>query len=149
MPLKRLHAASWLGLLHLPHPNVSIKAATGEQAPIRAPADCKHRIRMREYLELPATQWVPEPHSRIIAPAGKQASIGGKSHAEDVVRMPARPEQGYLSPLLPLPANNRQGSTVDVPELDAAIIAPAGERAFVQAEGERRHHVCMRLPDEI
>ena len=89
---------------------------------------------MRECLELPATQWVPEPHSRIIAPAGKQASIGGKSHAEDVVRMPARPEQD---------------PTGDVLERDAAIKAPAGERAFVRAEGEGNHIGGVRLPDEM
>ena len=48
-----------------------------------------------------------------------------------------------------MPARPEQGTTFDVPELDAAIIARAGERAFVRAEGERRHHVRMRLPDEM
>ena len=37
MPLRHLHAGSRPALLPLPHPNLSIKAATGEQAPIRAP----------------------------------------------------------------------------------------------------------------
>src|SRR5437763_5454001 len=134
MPPKRLHAASWLGLLDLPQPNVSIKAATGEQAPIRTPADCKHRTRMRECLELPATQWVPEPHRRVIAPTGEHASIRSKGQPVGALGMPAQPERG---------------PTGDVPQRDAAIKARTGERAFVRAEGKGNHIGGVRLPDEM
>src|SRR5256714_11764050 len=119
-----------------PPPNASTKAATGEQAPIRTPAACKHRSSMREWLELPATQWVPEPHRRVIAPTGEHASIRSKGQPVGALGVPAQPERG---------------PTGDVPQRDAAIKARAGERAFVRAEGKGNHigGVRLRLPDEM
>src|SRR4051794_3854155 len=60
MSLERLHTESWLGLLDLPHPNLSIQAATGQQVSVRTPGYYKHRTRMRQRLELCATLEVPE-----------------------------------------------------------------------------------------
>src|SRR5437868_896904 len=42
-----------------------------------------------------------------------------------------------------------QGTTFDIPQRHAVIKAPAGKAAFVRAEGERRHHVRMGLPDQV
>src|SRR5205807_1499549 len=67
-------------------------------------------------------------------PTGEQLAVGGKGQAEGALRMTARPEQG---------------TTFDVPELDAAIEAPTGQPPFVRAEGERHYDVCMRLPGQV
>ncbi len=57
-----------------------------------------------------------------------------KSQAGGALRLPARPEQG---------------TTGNFPELDAAIEAPAGQRAFVRAEGDGVYLVGMGLPDQV
>src|SRR5258706_12753450 len=94
MPRQPRNAGRWLGLLDLPHPNMSIKVATGEQAPIRAPGHREDRTGMRQRLQVRAAQGVPELDSRIIPTAGKQTPIGGKSHTGDAIGMPPRPQQG-------------------------------------------------------
>src|SRR5712691_3094922 len=142
MPQECLHAGGWLCPLQLPYLNAAIEAATGEQLAVRAPGQRVHSAALTsQRLHVRAGGRIPEPDERIIPAAGEQAPIRGKGHCVDAVRMPIRPEQGYLSP--------RQGSTLQVPQFDAAIPAPAGQRAFVWAEGEGRHIVGMRLPDEM
>src|SRR5947209_240510 len=124
MPPERLYAGSWLGLPRawdLPHPNVSIKAATGEQAPIWTPGQREDRTGMRQRLQGCAQLRIPEPHRRVIAPTGEHASVRSKGQPVGALGMPARPERS---------------TTFDVPERDAAIKARAGEGAFVRAEGE-------------
>src|SRR5205807_7399578 len=107
---------------------------------------------------------VPNLDERIIPSVGEQTPIRSKGHAVDVGSQPL-PEQGYLFPLFPLPANNlfplpannlfplpansRQGSTLQVPQLEAAVPAPAGQESFVRAEGEGRRCVGMGLPDQM
>ena len=89
---------------------------------------------MRQLLEGGAQLRIPEPDGGLMSSTGEQAAVGGKGQTVGALGMPARPEQG---------------TTFDVPQLDAAIKAPAGERAFVRAEGEGNHNVRMRLPDEM
>src|SRR5260370_30354992 len=92
---EHVHAGSWLGLLSLPHPNLSIEAATGEQAAIGPPRQRVHRAAMaRQRLAVRPGCRVPEPNGGIISAAGERASIGGKGQALGVGGMPARPEQG-------------------------------------------------------
>src|SRR5260370_2379473 len=67
-------------------------------------------------------------------PTGQQAAIGGKSQAGDPLRLPARPARC---------------AALDIPELDAAIQAPAGERASVRAEGESPDPVSVGSPDPL
>src|SRR5437899_12620861 len=67
-------------------------------------------------------------------PTGQQAAIGGKSQAGDPLRLPARPARS---------------TALDIPELDAAIQAPAGERASVRAEGESPDSVRVGSPDPV
>src|SRR5258708_33959755 len=48
-----------------------------------------------------------------------------------------------------MPTRPERGSTLDVPQLDAAISASAGEQAFVRAESEGRGNSRMRSPDSL
>src|SRR6266852_9189493 len=48
-----------------------------------------------------------------------------------------------------MPTRPERGSTLDVPQLDAAISASTGEQAFVRAESEDRGNIRMRLPDPV
>src|SRR5712691_12598536 len=123
MPQECLHAGGWLCPLQLPYLNAAIEAATGEQLAVRAPGQRVHSAALTsQRLHVRAGGRIPEPDERIIPAAGEQAPIRGKGHSVDAVRMPIRPEQG---------------ATLQVPQLDAAIPAPAGQRAFVWTEGER------------
>src|SRR5438876_481240 len=126
MPLKRLHAESRSGLLHLPEPNRAGDVATGEQAPMRVPGQQVDRTGMRQLPAGGAALGVPEPNSGIKSPTGEQAAIGGKSHTVDMVRMPACPEQD---------------ATLQIPQLDTAIPAPAGQGVSIRAEGKGPYHV--------
>ncbi len=94
MPLKRLHAGSRPGLLPLPQPQRAHDAATGEQAPIRAPGQREDRTGMRQVREGCAQLRIPEPDGRLIPTAGQRASIGGKSQAKQAVDWPNGPERG-------------------------------------------------------
>ena len=38
---------------------------------------------------------------------------------------------------------------LQIPQLEALIKAPAGEHAFIRAEGEGQHKVRMGLPGEV
>src|SRR2546421_13044276 len=97
MPQEYLHAGGWLCPLQLPHPNASIEAATGEQLAVRAPGQRVHSAALTsQRLHVHAGDRIPEPDERIIPAAGEQAPIRGKGHSVDAVRMPIRPEQGYL-----------------------------------------------------
>src|SRR2546427_7529522 len=135
MPQQCLLAGGWLCPLQLPHPNASIEAATGEQLAVRAPGQRVHSAALiSQRLHVRTGGRIPEPDERIIPAAGEQAPIRGKGHSVYAVRMPIRPEQG---------------ATLQVPQLNAAVPAAAGQRAFVWTEGEGRHIVGMRLPDEM
>src|SRR5438094_8183714 len=132
MRRKCLHADP---ILYLPHANASIEAGTCEPLSVRAPGYCVHSAALiSKRLHVRAGSHIPKLDERIIPSAGEHAPIRSKGHPVDAVSMPL-PEQGYLSPLLPLPANNRQGSTLQVPQLEAAVPAPAGQEPFVRAEG--------------
>src|SRR2546427_6427215 len=133
MPRDRLDTGGWRRLLHLPQPNPPIKAAAGQQAPIRTPGYRIHRTRMRERLQVRATLEVPEDGG-IIPTAGEQASLAGKGQVVGAFRMPAYPEQG---------------ATLQIPPLDAAVPAPADQAASIRAEREGRHHVRVGLPDQV
>src|SRR2546421_9928112 len=89
---------------------------------------------MRQHLHGAAQLLLPAPNRAISPPTGEQLAVGGKGQAEGALRMTARPEQG---------------TTFDVPELDAAIEAPTGKPPFVRAEGERHYDVGMRLPGQV
>src|SRR2546430_818272 len=89
---------------------------------------------MRQLLEGGAQLRIPEPDGGLMSSSGEQAAVGGKGQTVGALGMPARPEQG---------------TTFDVPELDAAIKAPAGKRVFVRAKGEGPNHVCMGLPGQV
>src|SRR5437764_4186440 len=89
---------------------------------------------MRHILQGYAQLRIPEPEGGLMSATGEQAAIGGKSQTGDALGMPARPERS---------------TTGDVPERDAAIKAPAGERAVVRAEGKGPDHVRMRLPGQV
>src|SRR2546428_3994107 len=89
---------------------------------------------MRQLLEGGAQVRIPQPDGRSIFPTGEQASIRSKGQTDDALGLPARPEQG---------------TTFDVPQLDAVIKAPAGKPAFVRAEGKGPYHVRMGLPDQV
>src|SRR2546421_7770632 len=154
MRLKCLHADP---VLYLPHANASIEAGTCELLSVRAPGYCVHSAAlMGKRLHVRAGSHIPKLDERIIPSAGEHAPIRSKGHPVDAVSMPL-PEQGYLSPLLPLPANNllplpansRQGSTLQVPQLEAAVPTPAGQDLFVRAEGEGRRCVGMGPPDQV
>src|SRR2546425_12330056 len=119
MPREHPHAGTLLCPLHLPEPNDSIEAPTGEQAPIGTPGHRVHRAALAsERLQIRARLGVPKPDGGIYPAAGERASIGGKREALDAVGLPARPEQG---------------ATLQVPQLDRAIPAPSGERASIRA----------------
>src|SRR5947209_16119786 len=89
---------------------------------------------MRHLLEEGAQLRIPEPDGGLMSPTGEQAAVGGKDQTVGALGMPARPERS---------------TTGDVPQRDAAIKAPAGERAFVRAEGKGPDHVRMRLPGQV
>src|SRR5256714_1319416 len=89
---------------------------------------------MRQLLEGSAQLRIPQPDGGFRSSTGEQVASRRKSQTGGALRVPARPEQG---------------TTFDVPKLDAVIKAPGGEHAFVRAEGERRHHLCMSLPDHL
>src|SRR5712691_51873 len=146
MCLKYLQADA---VLYFPHANATIEAGTCEQLPIRAPGHCVHSAALTsKRLHERFRSHIPNLDERIIPPVGEQAPIRSKGHAVDVGSQPL-PEQGYLSPLLPLLANNRQGSTLQVPQFEAAVPTPAGQESFVRAECEGRCRVGMRLPAEM
>src|SRR5207302_340734 len=146
MPLKCLQAGA---VLYLPHAHAAIEAGTCEQLPIRAPGQCVYSAALvRKLLHERFGRHIPNLDERIISTGGEQAPIRSKGQAVDVGSLPI-PEQGYLSPLLPLPANSRQCSMLQVPQLEAAVPAPAGQESFVRAEGEGRRCVGMRLPDQM
>ncbi len=134
MPGERLHTESGSGLLPLPQPNVTIKAATGKPPPIWTPGQREDRTGIRQVLEGCAQLRIPEPDGRLIPAAGKRSSIGSEGQAKQAIDWPNGPEQG---------------PTLYVPELDAAIKAPARQRAFVRAERDRHHDVRMRLPGQV
>ena len=69
-----------------------------------------------------------------MSPTGEQAAAGSKGQADGGFGLPTRPEQG---------------TTRDVPQLDAAIMAPTGERVFIRAEGEGKRIVGMGLPGQV
>src|SRR5215470_4075761 len=82
----------------------------------------------------PARLPLPDADRARKVATGEQPSIGGESQASDPRRLPTRPEQGM---------------TFYVPQLDAAIRAPAHERAFVRAEGEAPDRVGVGPPDQV
>src|SRR2546421_9443068 len=154
MRLKCLHADA---VLYLPHANASIEAGTCEHLPIRAPGQRMHSAALvRKLLHERFGRHIPNLDERIISTVGEQAPIRSKGQAVDVGSLPI-PEQGYLSPLLPLPANtllplpanSRQCSMLQVPQLEAAVPTPAGQDLFVRAEGEGRRCVGMGPPDQV
>src|SRR5437868_13053062 len=145
MRLKCLQAGA---VLYLPHANASIEAGTCEQLPIRAPCQCVYSAALvRKLLHERCGRHIPNLDERIISTGGEQAPIRSKGQAVDVGSLPI-PEQGYLSPLLPLPANtllplpantllplpanSRQCSMLQVPQLEAAVPTPAGQDLFVR-----------------
>src|SRR6266699_2054734 len=77
---------------------------------------------------------LPEPNRPSEVATGEQVPIGGESQTGDPLRLPTRPEQG---------------PTGHVPQLDAAIRAPARERAFVRAEGEAPDTVRVGPPAQV
>src|SRR5260370_6642456 len=83
---------------------------------------------------LQASERTAQPDGGFRSPTGQQASIGGKSQTDGALRLPSCPEQG---------------TTFDVPQLESTIPAPAGQRAFVRAEGEAPYYVRMGLPDQV
>src|SRR5262249_20074608 len=129
---------SCLSLLHLPQANSSIEAATGKPAPIRAPGQRIDRAALvEERLEGLARADLPESDDPIISATGECPAIGTKGETMDAACMLSQPEQGYLSP--------RQGSVLQVPQLDGAVPAPGGEHLLIWPEGERLHRRGMRL----
>ena len=120
MPRKARNAGGRVWCLHLPQSNAPIEAAAGEQATIRAPSHREDRSGMRQGLEVCAALGVPEPDGGIIPTAGQCATIGGKG-------------QAYAGGL---PNGPEWDPTLQLPQGDCAIPAPAGESAFVRAEGE-------------
>src|SRR6266699_4179058 len=122
-------------LFAIPQPDHVVKAATGEQAAIRAPGQRIHRASVAiEGLAVHTPVGVPESDGRIKSPTGERASLGGKRQALDAVGMPARPEQGTM---------------LQVPQLEGPIPAPSGQRAFVRAEGKGPDYIEMRLPGQM
>src|SRR5881398_1681313 len=128
MRLKCLHADP---ILYLPHANASIEAGTCEPLSVRAPGYCVHSAALiSKRLHVRAGSHIPKLDERIIPSAGEHAPIRNKGHRVDAVSMPI-PEQG---------------ATLQVPQLEAAVPASAGQESFVRAEGEGRRRVGMRLP---
>src|SRR5438046_10673462 len=123
MPRKYRDAGGWLGLLDLPQPNLSIRAATSQQVSIRAPGHRMQLTRMRQRLQLRATLQVPEDHC-IIPTGGKQASIGGKGQVVGAGGLPGCPEQS---------------ATLQIPPLDTAIMAHGGHAASIGTDREGNH----------
>src|SRR5712692_4006671 len=89
---------------------------------------------MRHVLEGGAQLRIPEPDGRSIFPTGEQTTIRRKGQTVDTLSLPSCPEQG---------------TTFNVPQLDAVIKTPAGQRAFVRAEGKGPYHVRVSLPDQM
>src|SRR5579871_1370488 len=77
---------------------------------------------------------IPEPDGRLIPAAGQRVTIRGEGHVQHALDWPNSPERN---------------ATLYVPQLEAAIQAPADQRAFVRAKSERHHNVRMRLPDQV
>src|SRR6266508_1558238 len=135
MSLEHPHAGIWLRSREIPQSNTGIEAPTGEQFPVRTPGQGIHRAVMTgERPQVRARFRVPKLDERICPAAGDCAPMGGKGQTLDIVRPPVRPEQG---------------ATLQIPQLDAAIKAPGGERAFIWAEGQSRHRAAMRLPGQV
>ena len=48
-----------------------------------------------------------------------------------------------------MPHGPERGTVLQLPQRDCAIPAPCGESAFVRVEGQGRHQVGVRLPDQV
>src|SRR4030095_13999736 len=105
-------ALCWADWPDLPQPDRARIVASGEQVPIRTPGQCGDRAGMRHLLEMCAQLRIPALDGRIKSSTCQLTSTGGKGHAEDGAGLPIRPEHG---------------STLDVPQPDAAISASAGD----------------------
>src|SRR2546421_472332 len=113
MPLQQRSSTA---LLRIPQPNRGIKARAGYRAAKRAPSHREDRSGMRQGLEIPAALRVPEPDGGIIPTAGQCTTIGCKG-------------QAYAGGL---PNGPERDPTLQLPQCDRAIPAPAGESAFVR-----------------
>src|SRR5260370_4853643 len=135
MPREHPHAGTLLCPLHLPEPNDSIEAPTGEQAPIGTPGHRVHRAAIAsERLQIRARLGVPKPDGGIYPAAGENLSIGGKREALDAVELPARPEQR---------------ATLQLPQLHETIPAPNGHGSSIPAETHGRNRFRMRPPAQL
>src|SRR6266852_1013859 len=135
MSRKSLHVGARLWYLGLPHPNVSIGAATGEQSPIGAPGQRVHRATLsRKPLYVHAAPRVPEVDEGVIPTTGEEAPIRGKGQTSDSSGLPARPEQS---------------ATGNVPQLDRVIPAHAGQLVSIRAESQSMYSSDVGLPDPV
>src|SRR5947209_17890399 len=109
--------------MHLPQSNASIDAATGQQAPIRAPGQSIDRAALAgERLEVLTRGDIPESDSAIISATGECPAIRSKDETMDAAGMLSQPEQGPV---------------LQVPQFDGAVPTSGGERLLIWTEGER------------
>src|SRR5439155_27072259 len=129
--LKVLHARA---VLYLPQANASIDARTCQRLPVRAQGQRGHRPALSsKRLHERLGSHNPMLDEGLIPAAGEQAPIRSKGHVVDVGSQPL-PEQV---------------ATLQVPQLEAAVPAAAGQESFVWAEGEGSRRVGMRQPGKM
>src|SRR2546426_5077661 len=132
MPLERHTIAA---PFDIPEPDRLVTAATGQQAPIRAPGHRIDRAALAgQRLEALPRGDIPESDGGIISATGERPAIRSKDETMDASGVLPHPEQGPV---------------LQVPQLDGPIPAPGGERLLIWTEGESLYRGGMRLPGQV
>ncbi len=119
----------------LPQPDRAREVATGEQVPIRAPGQRDDGTGMRQFLQDGAQ--LRHPRAGLVALTPTLASS-----------LPSGEKARHHVPCVCQPDQSR-APALDVPQLDAAILASTGKRVFIRAEGEGQRRVGMGLPGQV